>query len=440
VPETENRDLTCYHTMWLRWVHRSAYDCIMNSPSGELAASLRPDDDQDLARKTLAAVVWLSKHVPHIRLRSGQLRTTFNLTTTYIIRLSDIPGTDLGRETEQALDELFEALMSSLYVEDGASLCPPLSELLDPSSKRRQTMLPLWDFWKDVVLSEDIDKFLLPQFGLLTQSACTGFALKLLGEILHIISMRSWDHLPVAFHMAIDTLAAIGHSGRRSRAVFGLGSSGFFTYILGGKIWDIMSFSGNDIGEEHVRMMEKIAIAIRAASTKVRDGRHDLWHDCTTRLYEVCEAWDIYHGYVTTCGPGLWSPLQLQVPLIHFNQQRYALPASLKIRWPQRTLRLLCLVPEQIATDSIPRRGPFIVTACFDISGQCSQAINDLLVYGTSKFGDFVEPMGQDRCKQLILNDIWDDPDGQLDAWQRLYVRAYVRKWFKYLRFPRAAR
>lgn len=41
--------------------------------------------------------------------------------------------------------------------------------------------------------------------------------------------------------------------------------------------------------------------------------------------------------------------------------------------------------------------------------------------------------MGEERCLQLIMNDIWEDSDEQLDAWQRLYVRACVRKWFKYL-------
>ena len=73
------------------------------------------------------------------------------------------------------------------------------------------------------------------------------------------------------------------------------------------------------------------------------------------------------------------------------------------------------------------------VTAAFDISEQCSQAMDDLVVDDLSPFGAFTESMGQERCLQLILNDIWEDPDGQLDAWQRLYIRAYVRKWFKYL-------
>lgn len=58
------------------------------------------------------------------------------------------------------------------------------------------------------------------------------------------------------------------------------------------------------------------------------------------------------------------------------------------------------------------------VTACFDISEQCLKAMGDLIVDEIAQRGHFPESMGEERCLQLILNDIWEDPDGQLDAWQ----------------------
>lgn len=34
-------------------------------------------------------------------------------------------------------------------------------------------------------------------------------------------------------------------------------------------------------------------------------------------------------------------------------------------------------------------------------------------------------------CLQVILDDIWQDCDQQLDAWQQLYALACVKLWFK---------
>jgi hypothetical protein len=98
-------------------------------------------------------------------------------------------------------------------------------------------------------------------------------------------------------------------------------------------------------------------------------------------------------------------------------------------------LRLLCLDPKQLAaaTPQNLNEQRLKVTAVYNISEQCSQAMGDFIVGERSPFGDLTESMGQQRCLQLILDDVWEDPDGQLDAWQRLYVRAFVRKWFKYL-------
>jgi len=57
VHESELTDLARYDAMSLRWVHCSAYDCILNSPNHDLTASLKPENETDIARSTLAAVV-----------------------------------------------------------------------------------------------------------------------------------------------------------------------------------------------------------------------------------------------------------------------------------------------------------------------------------------------------------------------------------------------
>lgn len=237
---------------------------------------------------------------------------------------------------------------------------------------------------------------------------------------------------------AIKALIAVGHTQERSRAAFAMGSTGLLTNHTGEVFHHIMSFSCGDPGEEHTYMIASVFLATLDASSKVRDGSHHLWKDFITQLFKVIVAWEIYIGSATERKPGALSPLQIQIPQTRFHTQRCSLQNSLTFRCPRQTLRLLCLEPKQLETGPIVRAVPFTVTASFELSEHCSQAMGDLVVDDLSPFGGFAESMGQERCLQLILNDIWEDPDGQLDAWQRLYIRAYVRKWFKYLWVRRA--
>jgi hypothetical protein len=185
-----------------------------------------------------------------------------------------------------------------------------------------------------------------------------------------------------------------------------------------------------------------IISALDAMCSTIQEGSDDTGWEAVTKLLEVCEAWDIYHGDPTEIQPDYLSPLQMQVPQSYANVHLAKAPDPFKYRWRRRTLRLLCLDPKQVAETTLLglSRQRINVTAYFDISEQCSNEIGELVVDEQSPFGDFTESMGKERCLQLILTDIWEDPDGQLDAWQRLYVRAYVRKWFKYLWVRRAGK
>lgn len=199
----------------------------------------------------------------------------------------------------------------------------------------------------------------------------------------------------------------------------------------------ITSFFDYGIGLEHWFIVR----ALDAMCSKIREGSDDICWNPVTRLLEVCEVWDIYHGIPTEIQPGILSPLQMQVPQSYANVHLNTAPESFISRWRRRrTLRLLCLDPRQSAAATLDildgRR--INVVGSYDISEQCSKDIGELVVDELSPFGDFTESMVQERCLQLILHDIWEDPGNQLDAWQRLYVRAFVRKWFKHVWVRRA--
>jgi hypothetical protein len=186
-----------------------------------------------------------------------------------------------------------------------------------------------------------------------------------------------------------------------------------------------------------------IISALEAICDKIQEGKNDMGWNHVTQLLEVCEAWDIYHGIETRLPGGVLSPLQMQVPQSYAHVRLETAPKSVKSRWrSRRTLRLLCLDPKRLEATGLEHwTGQRCqVVGVFDISDQCYKEMGELVVDRLSPFGDFTESMGQERCLQLILNDIWEDPDEQLDAWQRLYIRAYVRKWFKYLWVRRAGK
>jgi hypothetical protein len=196
----------------------------------------------------------------------------------------------------------------------------------------------------------------------------------------------------------------------------------------------IASFLGNGKGGEAcidvVSTIEEV-LGVICFQRQYWDG--DLWRNCILQLFEVSKVWDIYLGHAIDCRPGFFSPLQVQLPQHYAYSRQLAFLQSHEFQKPRRPVRLLCLDPKQLVTWSGVAGQSCKVTACFDISEQCLKAMGGPISDEIARSGQFPESMGEERCLQLILNDIWEDPHGQLDAWERLYVRACVRKWFKYL-------
>lgn len=178
----------------------------------------------------------------------------------------------------------------------------------------------------------------------------------------------------------------------------------------------LISFSDHGIELEHYFIL----CSLEVICSNIQDHSHeyDTFWGPVTRVLEVCEAWDIYHGFSTESQPGHLSPLQIQVPPWYGHEHLSTAPASFKSRWGRRTLRLLYLDPKQRVVISLqtyiePR---LKVTACYNISERCSNEIGEVVVDSQPPFVGFAEPMSQERCMQLILGDIWDDPDQELDA------------------------
>lgn len=364
-----------------------------------------------------------------------------------IIHLSEIHDIDLIEDVHQVLDELIETMELSLCAEGELVWRQAFSQRSITRSPRR----PLIGFWEEASKLPDIDRYFLPRFERLELS---GFALQPLGSLLTTITNRSPEKLPAVSHKILDALGRM--SGGQSHYALGLATA-YWDADHGKSVlrYYTISFVGPDLNdecaEEHMYMIFDLAQAVDSALRKLRARSHEAWYKFNTQLLEVCEAWQVFYGLTTVCEPGRLSPLQMQWPQVHAGTSEAAaskspdfwplthasissvpLPDSLKLRWPRRTMRLLCLDPKQVATGPVVRTEVFRATAYFDISEKCSEAIGDLVIDNSSSSGRFVESMGQERCLRLILEDIWADQDKQLDAWQQLYLLACVKKWFRY--------
>jgi len=193
-------------------------------------------------------------------------------------RLLENSGVDLSREIEQVLDELFDAIVTSIYKENGSALCAALSQRLEHGTRERYfTWRPLVDFWEAVAkLADLLDQYIIPRFDRLAQSAC---ALEPLGCIIGVISGRSWDQLPVVFQKVVDVLITIGHTGGLFRAAYGMNSSGWLMDSTGEAIYHLTSFRADDAGQEHIRMLPHVFMALLRAAANIQDDCFDLWSD-----------------------------------------------------------------------------------------------------------------------------------------------------------------
>jgi hypothetical protein len=452
--EAERKNLDRYERMDLRWVHRSAYDCILDSSSHDLAASLLPSNEFNLARRALAAAAWLAKHTTQIAVISPASTSTcvhewmFSTLRT-IVQFCKVRDIDLTEEVYEVLDDLFDTMQSSLYADGGLVWQQVLSKCAFPWSVRR----PLVRFWNEVSKLEEIDRYLLPRLERLERS---GFAAEPLGCLIHNITSNAPEVLPLVSYKALDALLRLSGGGTHHAFGFGTAKLGENSKVM----WEhyIFSFMGRDLvnedksATEHAYMIFDLHMAANSALRRLRDGSHESWHDFNTQLLQVCEAWHMFFGVAARREPERLTPLQIQWQQTHTSRlPNSSIPETISLRWPRRIMRLLCLDVKQIATGRIVSSEVFKVIACFDISEGCSKAMGDLKIDHSpplERFADltrglkidslpplgrFEELMGAARCLRLILDDIWADQDNQLDAWQQLYLLACVKKSFKHL-------
>jgi hypothetical protein len=164
--------------------------------------------------------------------------------------------------------------------------------------------------------------------------------------------------------------------------------------------------------------------------------------DIFTYVYAISDTWKLFIGKSVHISPDsrAWSPLQLSIPFYYKTPPDLPYPLKNEILVkktlacrPKLTLRLSCLAKHGpgclLELDEDDKTKPMTSapdTATYHLSPETTAFV---LAHGPGWSSTNFKGTSTERsmCMDMILTDLWDDVDGQLTAWEQLYVRAYVK-------------
>lgn len=177
----------------------------------------------------------------------------------------------------------------------------------------------------------------------------------------------------------------------------------------------------------------------RAAIIKSLVGSDSLQ---ATILENICTIIDRWHLSKGMCAMLSDMPLPLQISLpklsVRTAVEEYhtaPLPSS-------ASLRLSCFAKQGSNSLGHKKIGQtFTAIATYQLSPKTTGAVMN---FGTISRGDFYDlrydrtqfvgsPTEQFKCTEMVMAELWENPDDQLNAWQQLYLRACVKLYFVHL-------
>lgn len=428
----------------LKWVHRSAYDYISEIAFENTAFRLTPMDNADVIYDMLQAYRWLAQYTPmiHIRHGCGLDNSALSRVVLNIIQLVDKTNDPrLDEDVYHVLDEIYGALHSSI-IEDMTSKqsSPTLTAL---HRERISTITVQWHddlvllvllsgFWSEAYQLED---YLLSRFDTITGGS---HGAALCAEILwHIEYMPPRHPNAIVERSSIKAVEYISEiCAKRDvapRAFFGRSSTRIISWAgsgLDGEMLQWLSLCNPDLDLDELLP----ALGAKAGCGRVL-GRDYVAME--SRVAVVCDSYQLFIDcgrdicYVSESG---WRDLRLLLSWNHFGLGLDAVfPHSFSL--PRAVLRLCCskfpheqysgesdLLPIAIYFDLSSHLTTEVMAACCNFSELRIYNEKDPEFSGTS--ADLA------NCQQMIIDEIWENANGQLDAWGQLYLLANVKKWF----------
>jgi hypothetical protein len=465
----------------IEFVHRSAYDYIFGHTSADRLVWLKFLHEDEMIRNVLTGALWLVQYGPilHMTAIGRKLITTTRLE---FILPNPFPA-DGVLEADAAdqnwfcneLEELADSLHSwTSAAQDGSQLIQQLTEQTAKLGAEeyfpQDLRLPLREFWYDILQVNA--HFVATRSRQLWDREDTYLNVAALFDSWVYERFQNFDYRR-SFDSAMFSVATEYLRRRASNKKVSLPTIGrrhyamMFKYRLSQQEGELISWEALSTCHEaaYVLVLHRTAKQIA-----VDRDEHDLYRDTASgssvdnlmqpseceksvdigileAFCSLIQSWQLYlitPKYVQ----GIPLPLQLSVPML------WKCPPTSRYLNRVETERLLaCRTEKRLRLSCFARRGPGklrpaeeepIPVSPIASYRLCLATTSALLMFSNdddtevdaARFVGSTAEMSD--CLELVTNDIWDDAENQLTAWEKLYLRACVRLFFRHFWRSRA--
>jgi hypothetical protein len=445
----------------IRFVHRSAYDYILGETSASRHTWLNSLQKDEIARKVLNGALWIFQYGPILHWAAGRLHTT---TSLGMIIDSAISIDDLLKVDQMWVYNGIEKVVDSLHsrtsaVKDYKRVSQQATKSEVDRDFPRHIQPLLREFWYDIL---EISP------GFVTSHSCQlcdrddaylnvaalfySWSRARLRKALYNHDMDS-----AMFSVATEFRRRGLHYAKVTSSEMRLQRHSMFYkgIVLAEKTERLISWDALSADHEASYVLTLEATAAKIADTErepdapetyaiPQDQASDRHKPLDIGILEaycvLVQTWRLF--YATQCYvQGTPSPLQISVPMLYKYPptSRYLNDVEIK------TLLLSCREEKVLRLDCFAKRGtgrlgkaehrpiPTSPAASYCLSSATSNALSRFSDIGDhnsdeTRFAGSVVEFSD--CKQAVMDDICDDAENQLTAWEQLYLRACVKSYF----------
>jgi hypothetical protein len=439
-PHDLTRELFEYSRCHIRWVHRSAHDCIFGDAGESVAPWISTMDDKELKRKAVRCLSWLARHLPMIGIRE-YANGDRGLSTRLDDLVQDIVALTTYNEAYNIIGELHDLIVSFFPGYDRRECRAKLQDAGADDWKTSSELQPLLSLWQGVRYSG--------QYSYFDQLADKSFAAVICSRLINTTLAINDEATMYRFlnHISHDkqfrtTRQIVHYHFLHSRQ---FSSPEYNDHVIsrpGNSI--VLTWRGKG-DQDEIDIMHGLAALL---SPRFGRSPERSW----SQVLALMEERDVWRGPQAVDQRHALLPLQFLLPnsaFLHWwmSSQPWSSPSTSGFH---STFRLICVHPKQwkSGTKLLQRRqmaSKETTVAFFDLSVTAtttliSQSIDWTSLDNMSQFYTLAYALKMtwvgtkadySACLKAIIDDIWANRDEQLDAWQQLYTLACVKLYLK---------
>jgi hypothetical protein len=453
----------------IAFVHRSAYDYIFDVINNERPAWLRPVAGPEMIHEILDGALWLAKVQPVVFANPGEVSSrphtgvqdAHDLHTLRFL-FDAIAKDDSAKLDRERVLEGLDKHLRALHTWTAVGKNDPTGTLSSFVAYGRRANLGPWtEFWRSSMRIEP--RFLTSRMHRFRDRDDAYLdTIALLAEIDQGRMGRMYSRTEI-YHAMRSALTEFRFQGHADSSITDFPYTGERRYCYLASSTRVYSWLGT--GSSHERLIPKYLYKVvhdTWCEKRLQDNTHrsqsrgDHEQESPSRAYvlsdifictqAIMDTWKLFVGkFVRTSRDGeILSPLLLFMPAHYAQPQSLPYPVDDEAMMnkvlsckPELTLRLACFAkhgPDRFLEDKGQDSSgtSLFATATYHLSPGITALVMAHCVQENFPLQpSFVGTTAElSSCTDMIPTEIWDDADGQLTAWEQLYVRACMKCYF----------